>query len=65
MRPVPARSCIIREKRSTAFRVFLRMAGSCLVFDVERFKLVLVREEGVIEAWCIGRGEQGDVAALG
>ena len=47
-----------QEKRSTAFRVFLRMAGSCSVLDVELFKLVLVREEGVIEAGCIGRGEQ-------
>ena len=32
--------------------------------DVERFELVLIREEGIVQARCIGRGEQGDVAAL-
>ncbi len=35
-----------------------------LVLDVELFKLVLIGEEGIVQARRIGRGEQGDVTAL-
>lgn len=35
-----------------------------LVLDVERFELVLIREEGIVQTRRIGRGEQCDITAL-